>query len=93
MLPELLDSKGVLGRGYDIILAAETIYSPDSQKQLLQCIKKVWLHPHGDMPVRTEFGTAFHVDIDKAKLPTCCCSCSSQPCERLLIVYDDKHSL
>ncbi|CAL5224121.1 g6753 [Coccomyxa viridis] len=40
MLPELLDSKGVLGRGYDIILAAETIYSPDSQKQLLQCIKK-----------------------------------------------------
>ena len=40
MLPEYLQSKGVLG-GYDIILAAETIYSPDSQQQLLQCIKQV----------------------------------------------------
>ncbi len=39
-LPELLHGKGFLG-GYDIILAAETIYSPDSQKQLLQCIKQV----------------------------------------------------
>lgn len=39
-LPDLLDSQGLLG-SYDIILAAETIYSPDSQRQLLQCIKKV----------------------------------------------------
>jgi len=40
MLPDLLDSKDLLG-SYDIILAAETIYSLDSQKQLLHCIKKV----------------------------------------------------
>ena len=39
-LPELLHSKGISG-GYDIILAAETIYSSDSQKQLLQCIIQV----------------------------------------------------
>ena len=39
-LPDLLDSQALLG-SYDIILAAETIYSPDSQRQLLQCIKKV----------------------------------------------------
>ena len=39
-LPDLLGSQGLLGT-YDIILAAETIYSPDSQRQLLQCIKKV----------------------------------------------------
>ena len=46
MLPEYLQSKGVLG-GYDVILAAETIYSPDSQQQLLQCIKKVMKYtPH-----------------------------------------------
>lgn len=40
MLPDLLDSRGLLG-SYDIILAAETIYNLDSQKQLLHCIKKV----------------------------------------------------
>jgi hypothetical protein len=39
-LPGLLDSRGLL-RSYDMILAAETIYSLDSQKQLLQCIKQV----------------------------------------------------
>lgn len=35
-----MDSLGLLG-AYDIILAAETIYSLDSQKQMLECIKKV----------------------------------------------------
>lgn len=39
-LPRLLDSRGLLG-SYDMILAAETIYSLDSQRQLLQCIKQV----------------------------------------------------
>ena len=43
LLPEFVHSKGVVG-GYDIILAAETIYSPDSQEQLLQCIKKVTIY-------------------------------------------------
>ena len=41
-LPQLLEKEGLLG-GYDIILSAETIYSMDSQRQLLACIKQVWV--------------------------------------------------
>jgi hypothetical protein len=39
-LPELLDREGLCG-AYDIVLSAETIYSLDSQRQLLACIKQV----------------------------------------------------
>ncbi|CAL8471510.1 g11052 [Coccomyxa elongata] len=38
-LPTLLEKEGLLGT-YDIILSAETIYSLDSQQQLLSCIKQ-----------------------------------------------------
>lgn len=41
-LPDLLQSEGLLGT-YDIVLSAETIYSTDSQQQLLDCIKQVQL--------------------------------------------------
>ncbi|BDA46890.1 Histidine protein methyltransferase 1 homolog [Coccomyxa sp. Obi] len=38
-LPTLLEREGLLGT-YDMILSAETIYSLDSQQQLLSCIKQ-----------------------------------------------------
>lgn len=33
-----------LGGSYDIILSAETIYSPESQQQLFDCIKQVCIY-------------------------------------------------
>ncbi len=42
-LPKLLQEEGLLGT-YDIILSAETIYSIESQRHLLDCIKQVMLN-------------------------------------------------
>ncbi len=39
-LPRLLKTEGLLGT-YDIVLSAETVYSLDSQQQLLNCIRQV----------------------------------------------------
>ncbi|EIE22097.1 hypothetical protein COCSUDRAFT_83488, partial [Coccomyxa subellipsoidea C-169] len=38
-LPRLLKTEGLLGT-YDIVLSAETVYSLDSQQQLLNCIRQ-----------------------------------------------------
>ena len=41
-LPGLLQTRGLLGT-YDLVLSAETIYSTESQQQLLDCMKQVVL--------------------------------------------------
>ncbi|KAF5832094.1 hypothetical protein DUNSADRAFT_12168 [Dunaliella salina] len=43
---ELLTNQG-LGGHYDLILTAESIYNPNSQSQLLECIKQVLQPPLG----------------------------------------------
>ncbi|KAF6259139.1 hypothetical protein COO60DRAFT_1514683 [Scenedesmus sp. NREL 46B-D3] len=62
-----------LGGYYDIILTAETIYSPESQARLLSCIKQVLQPPHGVVYVAAKsfyFGvggsTASFADLVKA---------------------------
>ena len=43
----LLSGAAGLGGHYDVVLAAEAIYSPDAQERLLGCIKQVLRPPHG----------------------------------------------
>lgn len=45
-LAGLLEQKGLAG-SYDLVLTAETIYSPEATRSLLQCIKRCLRRPSG----------------------------------------------